>query len=284
METSSVLPDTIEQQQCNYCGTVLWLCVCITTTVVTVLGNVLTILAILLSKRLSSMMANYFVFSLAIGDLLVGFSIPYHMLFYMIGEDFGSGKTSCLLRFVFTSFACSSSITNLLLIAMDRYVAIVYPLHYGSFMTKKRVCIFIAASWVTATTMASVPLMWNDWHEGVRCELVHVVPHNFLAWVVCPTFALIWTAMLLLYARICREANGHVRRIRETTSSQDGQVMCVSTRDSKSFQVRSGRHVYVSPFCPLRATIEILKSIISNMKLTIAESASLGTLTPTVCS
>ncbi|CAH1971928.1 unnamed protein product [Acanthoscelides obtectus] len=237
METSSVLPDTIEQQQCNYCGTVLWLCVCITTTVVTVLGNVLTILAILLSKRLSSMMANYFVFSLAIGDLLVGFSIPYHMLFYMIGEDFGSGKTSCLLRFVFTSFACSSSITNLLLIAMDRYVAIVYPLHYGSFMTKKRVCIFIAASWVTATTMASVPLMWNDWHEGVRCELVHVVPHNFLAWVVCPTFALIWTAMLLLYARICREANGHVRRIRETTSSQDGQVMCVSTRDSKSFQL-----------------------------------------------
>nr|CAH7737967.1 unnamed protein product [Callosobruchus chinensis] len=237
METSSVLPDTSDETQCNYCGTILWICVCVATTLVTVLGNVLTMLAISLSKRLSSMMANYFVFSLAVSDLLVGFSIPYHMLFYTTG--FGSSKTSCLLRFVFTSFACASSISNLVVIAMDRYVAIVYPLHYSRFMTKKRVCFLIATGWVTATTMASVPLIWNDWHEGVRCELVHVVPHNFLAWVVCPTFALTWTAMLLLYSRICREANGHVKRIRETTGTglQDGQVISTTTRDSKSFQL-----------------------------------------------
>ncbi|CAH1158838.1 unnamed protein product [Phyllotreta striolata] len=198
--------------QCHYCGTTLWMFMGVGTTFGTIVGNVLTLFAILLSKKLSSMMANYFVFSLAVSDLMVGLSLPYHMLFYTL-DDFGSLKYACLLRFVLISFASSSSICNLLFIAMDRYLAIVYPLHYARFMVKNRAVSLIAVGWAMSFTTAFVPIIWNEWKEGVSCEIVNVFPSNFLQFILLPMFSLVWTTMLLLYTRICQEASGQQKKI-----------------------------------------------------------------------
>ncbi|KAG8236826.1 hypothetical protein J437_LFUL017283 [Ladona fulva] len=97
--------------------------------------------------------SSRFVLSLAISDLLVGLSMPFHMVFYiqgadgggsplMIGKDYvtlGQIEWACLLRFVLIALACSASACNLLAIAVDRYLAIVYPLHYCRYMTKSAV-------------------------------------------------------------------------------------------------------------------------------------------------
>ncbi|XP_056647975.1 5-hydroxytryptamine receptor 1A [Diorhabda carinulata] len=198
---------------CEFCGTTLWMVTSIGTTFLTILGNTLTLCTILMSKKLSSLTANYFIFSLAVSDLMVGVSIPYHMLFYT-KSDFGAVKIRCLLRFVLTSFACSSSICNLLFIAMDRYLAIVYPLHYARFMVKKTAYALIAVGWVGAFSAAFVPLIWNEWTEGVTCEVVNVFPHNYMQFILLPMFSLIWTTMFLLYTRICQEASGQQKKIR----------------------------------------------------------------------
>lgn len=93
-------------------------------------GNVLTILAVRYSRRLRSVISNLFVLSLAISDILVGLTLPYHLTFYL-GSNLGSNKYLCLLRFFFVIMACCVSIWNLISIALDRYLAICYPLHYS---------------------------------------------------------------------------------------------------------------------------------------------------------
>lgn len=93
-------------------------------------GNILTILAVRFSRRLRSVISNHFVLSLAISDILVGLTLPYHLAFYM-GTGLGSNKEFCMLRFFFVIMACCVSIWNLIAIAVDRYIAICYPLHYS---------------------------------------------------------------------------------------------------------------------------------------------------------
>lgn len=93
-------------------------------------GNILTILAVRFSRRLRSVISNHFVLSLAISDILVGLTLPYHLAFYL-GFGLGSSKWFCLLRFFFVIVACTVSIWSLIAIALDRYIAICYSLHYG---------------------------------------------------------------------------------------------------------------------------------------------------------
>ena len=99
-------------------------------------GNVLTIVAILMNRRLFSLMSNQFILSLAFSDLFVGTVLPYHMMFYIrptMGQDFGL----CIARLALLTFACTASVLNIIGIAIDRFLAIVYPLHYNKFMTKR---------------------------------------------------------------------------------------------------------------------------------------------------
>lgn len=98
--------------------------------VVTILGgNTLTILALHYSRRLRSVISNMFVLSLALSDMVVGLTLPFHLAFYMTRE-LGQIEHWCLLRFFLFILACCVSIWNLTVIAIDRYLAIMYPLHY----------------------------------------------------------------------------------------------------------------------------------------------------------
>lgn len=92
-------------------------------------GNALTILAINTCRRLRRPISNMFILSLAVSDFAVGISLPYHIAFY-VGPNFGQSKNLCLLRFFLIIFSCCVSILTLITIAVDRYIAIVYALHY----------------------------------------------------------------------------------------------------------------------------------------------------------
>lgn len=107
----------------------LWAIVDLTLMLFIFCGNTLTILAISLSRRIRSTTSSLFVLSLAISDILVGTTLPYHLAFY-IGAGLGQNYSLCLMRFFLIIIACTVSIWNIIAIAIDRYVAIVYPLHY----------------------------------------------------------------------------------------------------------------------------------------------------------
>lgn len=138
-------------------------------------GNVLTFLAIKLTRRLRAIVSSYFILSLAISDFMVGLTLTYRLAFY-IAEFSQQHEIWCLLKFTLSSFTCCASVCNVAAIAIDRYLAIVHPLKYTKFMTIKKACAIILACWTFALTLSVVPFFWNNYELGMDCEIENVIP------------------------------------------------------------------------------------------------------------
>ncbi|GLH00107.1 Octopamine receptor beta-2R [Gryllus bimaculatus] len=182
-------------------------------------GNILTICAVCWCRRLNNILSNHFVLSLAVSDLVVGLALPYHMAFY-ICNPLGSDKQTCILRFVLITLPCCVSMYNLIVIAVDRYIAIIHPLHYYRYMTRRMATILIASGWITAFILSTVPAYWNTFDEPCQepcdepCQLHNVLPAVYILFILTPAFLLVWIVMFALYWRIWREAAGHAKRLR----------------------------------------------------------------------
>lgn len=198
-----------------------------------VCGNCLTIAAVQLSRRLRSVVSNLFILSLAISDLLVGLTIPYHLIFY-IDESLSQSHLVCIMKFFFNIIACCVSIWNLIAIAIDRYIAIVYPLHYSRWITKRTAVIVIMSGWMSGIILGAIPLFWNNFKKTTECEFDKVLPKWYMVGIITPVFSLIWFCMLILYWRIWREAYKHAKQLRASISGiHEG-----GHSDWKSVQVR----------------------------------------------
>ena len=103
-------------------------------------GNGLTIVAVKRFPRLQTM-TNQLLLSLCVADVMVGLAMPFHAAFFL-GEKTGtrsmmhSSWFACVTRYVTILMPCAASILNLLLIAFDRYVAILHPLRYQTILNQ----------------------------------------------------------------------------------------------------------------------------------------------------
>lgn len=214
----------------------VWTWACIDTILIIMIigGNTLTLCALNICRKLSVVASNRFISSLAFSDLLVGFMLPYHLAFY-ITDFLGKNKFTCLVRFVMIVFACCASLYNLLAIAIDRYIAIIHPLHYNRYMTKKVAWSIIASGWITAVTFATIPIYWNVWRNATdqECDLYKVLAKNYVSYVLTPSFASIWLAMMVLYWKIWLEARNHAKRLKYSSHYSHGYPI----NDRKSVQV-----------------------------------------------
>lgn len=78
-----------------------WIVADVVVLIVILLGNILTILAVRLSRRLRNVTSNQLILSLAISDLVVGVAVLYH-LFFFVSNFLSANKATCLLRSVST--------------------------------------------------------------------------------------------------------------------------------------------------------------------------------------
>lgn len=120
-----------------------------------IIGNSLVIYLVTFRQRLHST-ANWFVLSLAVADFFVGATFfPY----YRACKD-----KACAQRHIHwlcvDLFLCAS-VTNLCLMTVDRYIAIVKPLKYLIVMTPRRALLAIFAAWCIPIVTALLPLSWT---------------------------------------------------------------------------------------------------------------------------
>ncbi|XP_007533321.1 olfactory receptor 1361-like [Erinaceus europaeus] len=116
---------------------------------VTGLGNLLIILAIVTDPRLHTPM-YFFLANLASVDVcFTSTTVPKMLANHVSGRQ-GISYAGCLTQTFF--FILLADIDSLLLTAMayDRYVAICHPLHYATSVTPQLCALLVAASWAAA--------------------------------------------------------------------------------------------------------------------------------------
>ncbi|XP_012219298.1 histamine H2 receptor [Linepithema humile] len=214
VETNENEPVKVEDDE------VFWIIMDCFLFIVIVLGNTLTILAISWARRLRNVISNYFILNLAMSDLLVGVTLLYNLAIY-VDNGLYNNKPLCIWYIVTINLACGGSMLYLIAIAVDRYVAIVHPLSYNAYITRKRALLVIIVIWILITAVSAIPIYWNCSDADVSwtqmCETI--LPKYYKMGIQMPSFCLSWIAMLLLYWKIWKEAKMHARRMNLTVVS-----------------------------------------------------------------
>ena len=122
---------------------------------------------------------NYFIANMAMSDLLFSiFWLPTSLSLlhtnqsWLIGGQFG--QVLCKLIPFFADFSTIVSIQNLVLITVDRFGAVVFPLR--SPLLRSKLCpFFISATWIVAATVCSTTLFakkFVEYSSGlITCEV-----------------------------------------------------------------------------------------------------------------
>ncbi|XP_015605162.1 5-hydroxytryptamine receptor [Cephus cinctus] len=182
---------------------------------ITIVGNVFVIAAILLERNLQSV-ANYLILSLAVADLLVACLVMPLGAVYEVTHEWALGPELCDMWTSSDVLCCTASILHLVAIALDRYWAVT-NIDYIHHRTGRRIGLMIAVVWLVAFLVCIAPLLgWKDQHWEMRviqekfCLVSQDVGYQIFATI--SSFYLPLFVILILYWRIYQTARKRIRR------------------------------------------------------------------------
>lgn len=212
--------------------------------ILAVFGNSLVILSVIKYERLRESITNYFIVSLAFADLLVAiFVMPFNASME-ITEKWIFGELMCDIFNANDVLFSTASILHLCCISVDRYIAIMTPLHYKSKLTNHRVIFMIAATWISSVLISYIPIHSQFYTTNDNLEYLKTHPDACL-FVVNSTYAVVsssvsfWipcTIMVFVYLRIFREARKQERYIRSASVVSYHEVDSLSNDNIKPKQ------------------------------------------------
>ncbi|XP_058479015.1 trace amine-associated receptor 13c-like [Solea solea] len=216
----------------------------------TLMLNLLVIVSISHFRKLHTP-TNILLLSLGISDFLVGF-----LIFIQTSAIDGCwflGDFMCIVYYVLEYIIVSSSIGTMVLISVDRYVAICDPMHYQTKVTEKRVKMCVCACWGGSTLCHCVLLRHNLKLPGSlnSCIGECVILINNISLVIDMTVSFIVPVIVVvvLYLRIFVAVIFQVRAMRVRTAAGPQQSL-VKVKKSEMKAARTlGIVIVVFLFC-----------------------------------
>lgn len=227
--------------------------------IVTIIGNMLVCVAILVNSQLRSSPTMLFIFSLAVSDLLTAtLSIPFDVDQQLSDSKWTHSEGLCQAWTTAYLITVPSSIWNLLVVSVDRYKSLKDPLsryRRSPFMTRKRAALVIVLLWIYSILFALIPVMgWKFGPSSVvnnGCFFNITTDYSILSSFVNFIFPLL--VMCFLYFKIfmiarninsrkSTQRNGRTSELlpAETNSSED---VAKITRRAKRSQKRFKRNM-----------------------------------------
>ncbi|XP_051006395.1 D(3) dopamine receptor isoform X3 [Acomys russatus] len=194
-----------------------------------IFGNGLVCAAVLRERALQTT-TNYLVVSLAVADLLVATLVmPWVVYLEVTGGVWNFSRICCDVFVTLDVMMCTASILNLCAISIDRYTAVVMPVHYqhGTGQSScRRVALMITAVWVLAFAV-SCPLLFgfNTTGDPTICSISNP---DFVIYSSVVSFYVPFGVTVLVYARIYMVLRQ--RRRKRILTRQNSQ--CISIRPS----------------------------------------------------
>ena len=167
---------------------------------VTVIGKSLVIFLITTRRNLRTT-TNWFVLSLAVADFGVGTVVWYPISTFCSKRDASCVGEVAKTVAIIGVLCRRASLTNLC--AQDHYLAIVHPLRYVTFMTKKRVVRLLSAAWGIAILVAVFRLLSGFVLSGKSQRRVYRQTGSMLSTVfgLCSCIFLLFATVRIFLSR-----------------------------------------------------------------------------------
>lgn len=224
-------------------------------TVLTVTLNLLVVIAISHFKQLHEP-THLLLLSLAISDLLVGLlMMPVEMIRF-IETCWLLSDLICAPSYIVGYTLTSASVGNMVLISIDRYIAICFPLQYSAIITRGRVAACVCLCWACSLLYNGLilkNLRELDKNNSCHGECFVVIDY------VSGTFDLVFTfigpcsVIFILYGRVFIAAVSQARALHSrNTVAPAGRVRVTAKKSERKAARTLGIIilVFLMTFCP----------------------------------
>uniref|UniRef100_A0A8C2GWJ7 G-protein coupled receptors family 1 profile domain-containing protein n=1 Tax=Cyprinus carpio TaxID=7962 RepID=A0A8C2GWJ7_CYPCA len=180
----------------------------------TVFLNLLVIISISHFEQLHTP-TNLLILSLAVADLIVGLIvIPLMEATRLIETCWYFGDTFCRLFLTMMGLLFSASLSNLVLVAVDRFVAVCHPLLYPQKITTTKTLIIVSLCWFCSSAY-NIAIVMSLSHKKYACygECTIMITSDWTVLNLFLSFLIPCTLIITLYLRIFYVAHQQVKVI-----------------------------------------------------------------------
>ena len=169
-----------------------------------------TLICIIIRKKSFHTISNIIVVCLPSSDFMLGIVVsPMEMVHHLLPEFILEGY-GCLAHQVLMIFVPVVSICHLLLVAVELFVKIVFPLHYHSIATRFRTAVLVVLAWTAPFVLSMMPFMGLHANMGPNstntgCATFGLLPCPYLYSVV-GLICIICIIMAVLYSKIIKNS------------------------------------------------------------------------------
>uniref|UniRef100_A0AC35TQ45 G_PROTEIN_RECEP_F1_2 domain-containing protein n=1 Tax=Rhabditophanes sp. KR3021 TaxID=114890 RepID=A0AC35TQ45_9BILA len=192
------------------------------------IGNILVCIAISINPKLHNV-TNYFLFSLAIADLLVCVIVMPFSIFVEVRDGKFDGRSwnwnfeLCLTYMGADVYLCSASIVHMTMISIDRYIGISKPLAARN-RSKTTILLKILLVWVITAIITSPIIVLSLWdHSNILYDSVCLIRNRYyMVYGSTLIFLIPFLVMLLAYFKTTRLLGNQKLSSSFETSSRNG--------------------------------------------------------------
>ncbi|XP_061920708.1 muscarinic acetylcholine receptor M2a isoform X1 [Entelurus aequoreus] len=202
---------------------------------VTVIGNILVMLSIKVNRNLQTV-NNYFLFSLACADLIIGLCSMNLYTVYIVMGYWPLGPVVCDLWLALDYVVSNASVMNLLIISFDRYFCVTKPLSYPVKRTTKMAGMMIAAAWVLSFILWAPAILFWQFIVGGRtvpekeCYIQFFSNAAVTFGTAIAAFYLPVIIMIQLYWQISRASKSRVKKDNRKPSGGNAEPLSPAQR------------------------------------------------------
>uniref|UniRef100_T2MG48 Alpha-1A adrenergic receptor n=1 Tax=Hydra vulgaris TaxID=6087 RepID=T2MG48_HYDVU len=252
-----------------------------------VFGNLVVVMAIFLSKSLRKRATMHFIVSLAFSDLILSCAlIPWKIL--INDGKFCYGLTGCYIYLISDVIGNVASILGLLIIAIDRFVAITFPFHYSHLISATRAKLLVLTIWIFAVLWSIVGLF--KWDNTVQLSISissdNICANQNVKYYASSFFGIYITSLLIMthtYINILHITKRHINAIEDATPNiqkeMSSKEQITKEKRKKKFKrelkaTKSVAIVFTAflicwlPSCVVNIIIMVNKNIFKDLKKT----------------
>ena len=244
--TSEVTDAPSEYHYLTHTEIIIALIFIYTLDLVVIVGNGLVVVAFLRDTQLQ-VTRNYYIFNLAIADLLIGFFVVPFYSSTVITGTWPLGWPFCVVWNIVHNTTLLTSHLTIVFITFDRYLLVKDALEYHATEIPRKAIYRISITWVLVALVKTVLIIWGEWYfsqEGEepscsprsRVEVPYIIGlqlYDVIFTTVCVTFEVFMPLALIAVVNI------KVYRMIKKRHRGQSAVRDLVQRSLPSFQVRA---------------------------------------------